>query len=412
MDYQDIENLMSKDHDLPKYKQKRWVKIQDENRGNYNTTLKYNCGSVAQNLIHYSSGYILIEGKITSTTATNLAAGNNIAFKNGSNCIIDTATVRLNNNEVDKNHHVYLTTTYANLLEYCSDFTKNATQYGFAIDSAFDATTTSHTLRKNISITGFANNSFDFMLKIPLTYLSPFFRRLNFPVINNKLDLELELRLTNCLLRAGNVQAAKVNITNTELHLPLVELPSEYEKKFFNMLDSSYTKQIKWDHMDVHIIDQPVRGNFDRQIVSSLDGVRKMYVMAVPIANWNNQEHSETTSNVAISNINITIDSQDYFPGDIRNDVEAYSLLQDCFNMGGTDFNTGSLISFVEFKDIYRLYVFDLSHQKVFESDPKKSQSIRLRCNLPNNDHRLVIVLSQAKTTEICMNNSSKTRTV
>ena len=81
MEFQQIESLLNKEPELPKYKQKRWVKIQDENRGNYNTPIKYSCGSVAQDLIHYAHGYILIEGTIASTTANNLAAGDNIAFK-------------------------------------------------------------------------------------------------------------------------------------------------------------------------------------------------------------------------------------------------------------------------------------------------------------------------------------------
>jgi hypothetical protein len=79
--------------------------------------------------------------------------------------------------------------------------------------------------------------------------------------------------------------------------------------------------------------------------------------------------------------------------------------------MGGMDFNTGSLISFVEFRHIYKLYAFDLSRQDIFESDPKKSQSIRLRCNIANNS-KLIVVLSQEKTTQICMNDPSKTRTI
>ena len=61
---------------------------------------------------------------------------------------------------------------------------------------------------------------------------------------------------------------------------------------------------------------------------------------------------------------------------------------------------------------MYRLYGFDLSRQEIFESDPKKSQSIRLRCDLGANDCKLIVVLSQEKTTQICMNDPSKTGTV
>ena len=411
MDYQDIESLFNKDQVLPKYKHKRWVKIQDTNNGNYNSPVKYYCKTVADKLVDYSQGYILLDGYIISNDAQHDLTDGNIAIKNGSNSVVFEATVRMNNNEVDKNRFVYLTTTYLNLLEYSEDYTKNALQYAFAKDTTSGADTTGATLRKHATSFGFAANRFNVMIKIPLTYLSPFFRRLGFPIINNELDLEVALRTDNCLLRAGNVQASTLVVTNTELYLPIVQLPKDYEKKFYSLLSSSYTKEIVWDHMNVYDIPGFVDGQFDREIVPSLNGIRKMYVMAIPQASWNNQTHSETTSDVTLNNINITIDSVDHYPQDIRNDHEAYSLLQECFNMGGMDFNTGSLISFVEFRHIYKLYAFDLSRQDIFESDPKKSQSIRLRCNIAENS-KLIVVLSQEKTTQICMNDPSKTRTI
>jgi hypothetical protein len=143
-----------------------------------------------------------------------------------------------------------------------------------------------------------------------------------------------------------------------------------------------------------------------------------MYVMAVPIANWNNQTHSDTTSNIQIRDINITIDSEDFYAQNIRNDHEAYDMLQECFNMGGTNFNTGSLIAFPEFKNVYRLYAFDLSRQKIFEIDPRKSQAIRLRGEVmpthgDNNARcRLIVVLAQERVTKINMTDPSKTLTV
>jgi predicted transglutaminase-like protease len=62
MDYQDIESLFNKDQVLPKYKHKRWVKIQDTNNGNYNSPVKYYCKTVADKLVDYSQGYILLDG--------------------------------------------------------------------------------------------------------------------------------------------------------------------------------------------------------------------------------------------------------------------------------------------------------------------------------------------------------------
>jgi hypothetical protein len=229
--------------------------------------------------------------------------------------------------------------------------------------------------------------------------------------MNNMLELEIELKLKNCLLRVDAVYASEVIVTNTELHLPIVELPSEIERNFFGMISSSYTKEITWDRLNVHILDGVIRGEFDRLITPSLPGVKKMYVMAVPVDRWNRQTQSETTSGSQIRDVNITIDSEDCYAQNIRTNHESYNMLQECFNMGGTDYNTGALISFPQFKNVYRLYAFDLSRQKIFESDPRKSQAIRLRGDVGGN-HRVVVVLAQERVTKINMIDPSKTLTV
>ena len=83
-------------------------------------------------------------------------------------------------------------------------------------------------MRKAVIVSGqFANHTLPVLIKIPLSYLSPFFRRLDFPIINNKLDLELELRGNACLIKDANVHASELVVTNTELYLPIVQLPSD-----------------------------------------------------------------------------------------------------------------------------------------------------------------------------------------
>jgi hypothetical protein len=213
-------------------------------------------------------------------------------------------------------------------------------------------------------------------------------------------------------LRADAVPASEVVVTNTELYLPIVELPSEIERKFFEMICSSYTKEITWDRLNVHILDGVIGGEFDRLITPILPGVKKMYVMAVDVDRWNKQTQSDTTSSSQIKDVNITIDSEDYYAQNIKTSHEAYTMLQECFNMGGTNYNTGSLISFPQFKNNYRLYAFDLSRQKIFESDPRKSQAIRLRGDVQGGNHRVVVVLAQEKVTKINMIYPSKTLTV
>ena len=377
MDYQKIGELFSKQEILPKYKYMRWIKIQDTNNGNYNSPIKYNAKTIADNLVDYQEGFIIVHGKVKSTTGTALQDTDVIGIKNGSYSIVSEFTVRLNNVEVDKNRYVFLTSTILNLLEYSDDYaTSIATQYGFAKDSSSDTTSTGVALRKSIMQTDFANDEISVILQISLKDLSPFFRRLTFPIKNNAIDMEWSGRFVDCILRANTVQASKLSVSSTELYLPIVELPSKYEKDLFSKLGENFSKELTWDHLDVHEMSGWTKGRFDLEIAPSLNGVRKMYALAIPQASWIDQEHVDTVTDTTIKNLNVVIDTQDYFAQDISNDYEAYKLLQECANMGGLDPNTGTLISFIEFKKVYKIYALDLSHQRVFESDPRKSQAI------------------------------------
>ena len=76
MDYQVIGSLSTDEKDMPKYKYKRWVKIQDSNRGRYtaDSPIKYSCETLQDKLVDYSSGYIMILGTINAADAANAIA--------------------------------------------------------------------------------------------------------------------------------------------------------------------------------------------------------------------------------------------------------------------------------------------------------------------------------------------------
>ena len=75
------------------------------------------------------------------------------------------------------------------------------------------------------------------------------FRRLDFPIINNELDLELQLRGNACLIKDAAVHASQLNVTNTELYLPIVELPRRLQKEVSTFWSPSHTKTLTCDHI-------------------------------------------------------------------------------------------------------------------------------------------------------------------
>ena len=222
MDFVEIRELIgtSAVSDYPKYADKRWVKIQDSNYGNYDDPIKYNCRTVRDKLVSYHDGFILVKCKIKSSTATALTAAADIALRNGSNSLVQKALVNFENKEIDNSLHNYLTTTMLNMLEYSDDYARSvAEKYGFAKDSAADVISSGHTKVKLFrDAFKTADDSFPLTTAIPLTYLSTFFRRLNFPIINHTLEIEWNSRTVNSLLRKNDVEASKVTIVSTELY--------------------------------------------------------------------------------------------------------------------------------------------------------------------------------------------------
>ena len=75
MEYQKIINLLENTPNQPtKFRTKKWVEINDESRGTYNTNsqIKFKTSMLRSNLCDYSDAYILVSG---NTTVAEVAAG-------------------------------------------------------------------------------------------------------------------------------------------------------------------------------------------------------------------------------------------------------------------------------------------------------------------------------------------------
>ena len=168
-------------------------------------------------------------------------------------------------------------------------------------------------------------------------------------------------------------------MTNVTLFVPEVVLPTQETTKLLKMINSDLIKELSWDATEIieRTVNVVANQPFNELLGTNLSGVNK--VIAVVHDNYGSQEHEQICSGVGISDFNIEIDSKDYFNMNLRTDQEAYRMLVDNFNMGGNDYNTGSLISISDWIERLRIYAIDLSRQEVFESDPNASQTLRVR---------------------------------
>ena len=216
MENQKIINLLDKiDTDSKYFATKKWYIINDENNTNYgvdkNTgannpdTIKYDTRVLKPNLCDYAEAYILIDSTIRAEPeeaplAAPLADIDNarLTFKN---CVPFTkCNLEINDEHVDTAENLDIAMPMYNLIEYSDNYQdSSATLYQYKGDEPPDDI--ANNLTKNIS------TSFDYKIKllgnpevanniarrnikiiVPLKYLSNFFRSLEMPLINAKLN--------------------------------------------------------------------------------------------------------------------------------------------------------------------------------------------------------------------------------
>lgn len=411
-DFESINELFGDNKRLPKFAKKEFLKIHPENTTYVEGTgIKYNCRNIADRLVLYHEGYILLKVRVSRAA---LADGE--AIPKNSSEMITQSIIRLNNQELDNTRHNNIYVDILNALEYSHDYGKVAEENMYAFDTTYAHINTVANivdvgeLTRKSMLPNVAANRLDYSVAIPLTYLSTFFRSLSSPIINNEVELEITYRLANSVrCVAGN--ALTVAIQNSVLIVPAVELDVKYQPKFLQLLSKGHEVKIVWNRLQTHTRTVTANQNFDEQLEPSINGVRRLYAAVIPTVYHNNQTHVGSVSEVKFDKTNIEIDSVNFYQHDIDSDREHYALTKECFNMQGNDRNTGALLSYSNWLNVHRYYCFDLSRQKVFDIDPRKAQSIRFRANISAAGTAYFFLLRE-QTSIINLTDSFKTRTI
>ena len=216
MECQKIINLLdANDNESQKFATKRWYIINDQNTGNNvygngtdGTTIKYETKVIKPNLCDYSDAYILVTGNIENKPANSI-----VTFAPFCTC-----DVTINDEHVEKAEDFDILMLTYNLLEY-SDNYQNSTGslYQFKRDEPPDdnadfGNATSSLVYKSKLIKGTDNSNVNNVkLVIPLKYVSNFFRSLEMPLVNCKIDLELTWHI-DCMISSANAAANRISI--------------------------------------------------------------------------------------------------------------------------------------------------------------------------------------------------------
>ena len=254
MESQKIINLLdSNDNESQKFTTKSGYIINDQNtcnnaygNGEDVTTIKFETKVIKPNLCDYSDVYILVIGNIQNKPGNSV-----VAFKN---CTpFRTCDVTINDEHVEKAEDLDIVMPMYNLLEY-SDNYQDSTGILYQLkrdeppdDNADVVNNTSSLVYKSKLISGTDDNNVNNVkLVVPLKYVSSFFRSLEMPLVNCKIDLELTWH-KDCMISSVNAAAVQVVsfiITDTKLCVPVFTLYTKDNNNLTKQLNDGFKRSI------------------------------------------------------------------------------------------------------------------------------------------------------------------------
>ena len=206
-------------------------------------------------------------------------------------------------------------------------------------------------------------------IAVPLKYLNNFWRSLEMPLINCKVEVSLKW-IKNCILScAGNTATFK--ITDTKPYVPIVALKTEDNTKLSKSLSEEFKRPIYWNEYKV-IPEKIYAANENIRILidPSWQGINRLFVLAYLDDNTSTVKSNRKyiLPRIKIENYNIEIDGRNFYDQPINDSIKQYDEIRKISTGQGDDYTTGCLLDFFYFEKNYRLIAVDLSKQKVLDA--------------------------------------------
>ena len=191
-------------------------------------------------------------------------------------------------------------------------------------------------------------------IAVPLKYLSNFWRSVEMPLSNSKVELSLKWYET-CLLTTATT--ATVEITDAKLYGPIVTLLVEDNSKLSKLLSEGFKRPIYWNEYKVtpnKIIE--ITSNNDIKYIrelldSSCQGVNRLFVLAYDNTEGNSQVSVDSykkysLSRIKINNYNIEIDGRNFYDQPINDSIKQYDVVRKISTGKSDGYTTGCLLDF------------------------------------------------------------------
>ena len=188
---------------------------------------------------------------------------------------------------------------------------------------------------------------------MPIKYLSVFWRSLEIPLINCKVEFSLTWN-ENCILTslAGN---STFKITDAKLYVPVVTLSIEDNAKLTKLLSEGFKRSVYWNKYKVIPNKIYNQNNYIRELLdSSYQGVKRLFILA-----YDNTGDNPVTANshrryflprIKIENYNIEIDGRKFYDQPINDSIKQDDEVRKLSTGQSDDYTTGYLLDFAYFK--------------------------------------------------------------
>ena len=180
-------------------------------------------------------------------------------------------------------------------------------------------------------------------IAVSLKYLSNFWRSLEMPLINCKVELSLKW-IENCVLTSAAIGAnanatgadsATFKITDAKLYVPIVTLSAEDNAKLSKLLGEGFKRPVYWNKYKVidNKIVEIAADNEEKYIRELLDsswqGVKRLFVLVYNNNEGNNKVSVDSFKKYSlprfkIENYNIKIDGRNFYDQPINDSTKQY----------------------------------------------------------------------------------------
>ena len=249
------------------------------------------------------------------------------------------------------------------LIEYSDNYSKtSASLWQSYKDDPNDNPANSKSFKSKVKITEKTpnnRNTKNVEIILLLKYLINFWITPEMPLINCEVNLILTWS-KDCVI-TNSTGKEKFVIIETKLYVPVVILSTNDNEKLLQQLKSGFKKTISWNKYESSIKTFARNRYLNYLINPSFQGIKRLFVLSFENENDRTSHSTYYLPKVEIKDYNVMIDGRNIFDQPINSMNKTYENIRKIAFGKGDDYNTGCLLDYPYFKEIYKMIAVDLS---------------------------------------------------